>query len=51
MSEKIKTNELVEEIKLALQDTFVAELQSDEEGILLRFLNGQKFRLRVESIS
>ncbi len=46
--EIINVQNLVEEIRLALHDAFVAELTKEENALVLRFLNGQKFRLLVE---
>ncbi len=48
--EKLNAQELLEEIKLALHDTFVAELTNENESLVLRFLSGQKFRLSLEEL-
>ena len=45
---KIEKSELVEQIVSALQDEFVAEITQEEDAIVLRFVSGQKFLLRVE---
>ncbi len=44
----IQKEDLVVEIKAALCDTFVAEIAAEENEIVLRFVNGQKFRLTVK---
>ncbi len=48
MAKKIELKELLEEIEVALSDEFVAEVKREEDGLTLRFVNGQTFRLRVE---
>ncbi len=50
MQEKITKQELLTEMKVALEDEFVASVTEEEDGIALRFLNGQKFRLSVEEV-
>ena len=50
MEEKISKDELLEEVKVALQDEFVAEMKKDAEGLVLRFANGQAFRLTIEEV-
>ena len=46
--EKIKTENLVTEIKAGLSDLFVAEVTENQGEIFLRFENGQKFVLTVK---
>ncbi len=50
MQEKIQVNELVEEMKVALRDEFVAQVTAEGAEITLRFANGQAFRVRVEEV-
>ena len=45
--EKIKTENLVMEIKAAISDLFVAKVTESQSEILLQFENGQKFLLTV----
>lgn len=46
--EKIKTENLVMEIKAAISDLFVAKVTESQSEILLQFENGQKFLLTVK---
>ena len=46
--EKIGLEELLTEITCAIQEYFVVETQADVNTVVLRFVNGQKFRLTVE---
>ncbi len=46
----IEKKDLLEEIKTALCDEFVAEITKEEESLLLRFFGGQTFRLTLEEI-
>ena len=50
MEERERTNakEILEEVALAINDTFIARWERVEGGIIMRMLNGQKFRLNVE---
>ncbi len=50
MQETITKENLLMEIKAALGDTFVAEIKETEGALILRFLNGQSFRLGLEEI-
>ncbi len=50
MTKKIEVQELLEEIKVALTDEFVAEIEQEEGALRLRFLSGQTFRLKVEEV-
>ena len=45
---KIKTENLVMEIKAAISDLFVAKVTESQSEILLQFENGQKFLLTVK---
>ena len=45
---EIQTKNLITEIKVALEDLFVAEINEEEGKILLKFENGQKFALLLE---
>ena len=45
---KIELNELMEQVKVALKDEFVAKIETTENGLTLEFLNGQKFNIRIE---
>ncbi len=45
---EIKKEDLVLEIATALKDVFVAQIESKEEEIVMRFTNGQKFVLSVK---
>lgn len=45
--EKIETLELVEQIKIALKDVFVAKMKKQLDEIHITFLNGQKFVIAV----
>ena len=47
---KIETKELVEQIKVALQEEFVAEVAKEGEDLVLRFVSGQAFRICVEEV-
>jgi len=38
---------LLEELKLAINDYFVAQIQKEEDGISMRFPNGQEFIIHV----
>ena len=46
--EKIKTENLVTEIKAAISDLFVAQVTESQGEILLQFENGQQFVLSVK---
>ena len=45
---KIKLNELMEQVKVALKDEFIAKVEETENGFALEFVNGQKFNIRIE---
>ncbi len=47
---EIKKEELLEEIRIALRDEFVAEITKEEEGLQIRFPEGPTFRLKIEEI-
>lgn len=44
---EIETKELTQQIKLAIQDIFEAQVSVDKQTINLVFNNGQKFSLQV----
>ncbi|MBQ2701484.1 MAG: hypothetical protein IJF64_00695 [Clostridia bacterium] len=48
---KIKTEELIQQIKKLLNEEFVAEIINDEDIILLRFTNGQIFKLTIKEMA
>jgi hypothetical protein len=48
MENKIKREELLEELKIAIEDIFVAGITKTEGQIRLQFLNGQQFLLTIE---
>lgn len=48
--EYIKTEDLLEEVKCALSDCFVAEIAEQENCIILQFENGQKFRVELKEV-
>ena len=45
---KIEKKVLTEQIKIVLQDEFVVEIMEKAEELLLKFLNGQIFRLKIK---
>ena len=44
----INEQELTMEIAVALKELFVAQVESTEKEILMRFVGGQKFVVKVE---
>lgn len=48
---EIEQENLLTEIKEALNDLFVAKINLNEKNIEMEFANGQKFRLRLEEIA
>ncbi len=50
MENKIQQANLLSEIKAALSDTFVAELTQTEEGVTIKFTNGQAFLLQLKEL-
>lgn len=50
MENKIKREELLEELKIAIEDIFVAGITKTEGQIRLQFLNGQQFLLTIEEV-
>ncbi len=50
MEAKIEKEALLEEVKVALQDEFVAEIERMEGALVMRFKNGQTFRLQIEEV-
>ena len=47
---EIKKEELLEEIKILLQDVFVAKIEDVEKGVSIEFLNGQKFSVAIDEM-
>ncbi len=50
MAKKIEVRELLTEMKVALSDEFVAEITEEEGALVLRFVSGQAFRVKVEEV-
>lgn len=46
-TEQIEREEVLAELYLLVKDIFVGKTEKDEEGISVRFLNGQTFRVLV----
>ena len=46
--ELIKAEDLLEEIKIALRDAFVAKFYRQGQELNITFLNGQKFTLTLQ---
>ena len=46
-NEKIKKEFLLQEIRIAIKDIFIAEVHRCKDGINLRFPNGQAFELSL----
>ena len=47
MEEKIEAKDLLQEIKLAVKDLFVAKLHQTGDEVSLTFSNGQRFILTL----
>jgi hypothetical protein len=47
---EIKKEELLAEIKLLLEDVFVAKIKDVEKGLSMEFLNNEKFLLTIEKL-
>lgn len=47
-NERIKKEDLLQEIECALVDCFVAALTREEGSLVMQFENGQKFRLTLQ---
>ena len=50
MQEVMKKEELLEEVKVVLQDEFVAEIKEENGTLVMRFVNGQSFRLTLDEV-
>ncbi len=50
MQQSIQKKDLIEEIRAALADEFVATVTQEETGLVLAFPSGQSFRLSVEEL-
>lgn len=48
---RVETKELFEEIVGGVKDNFVAIYETEQSTLIIRMLNGQKFRLSLEEIS
>lgn len=48
---RVETKELFEEIVGVVKDNFVAIYETEQSTLIIRMLNGQKFRLSLEEIS
>lgn len=48
---RVETKELFEEIVGVVKDNFVAIYETEQSTLIIRMLNGQKFRLSFEEIS
>ena len=46
----ITKKELMEEIGVVLRDEFVADIKAEENGLVLCFIDGQKFRLTIAQL-
>lgn len=46
-TEQIAQSELLMELRLLMKDVFIGEICEEDDGISIRFLNGQKFRVEV----
>ncbi|MCI9561074.1 MAG: hypothetical protein HFK03_01150 [Clostridia bacterium] len=44
----IDEEELTEEVKLILKDYFLGTVLQNDKSLLIKFLNGQKFKLTIE---
>lgn len=44
---KIKTSDILEEVKTAIDELFVGDMVLTDDGILYLPLNGQKFKIQV----
>ncbi len=47
--ERIDGKELLTELRLMMQDTFVGAIEEEQGEIVIRFLNGQKFKVAVRT--
>lgn len=47
MEEKIEAKDLLQEIKLAIKDLFVAKMHQTEDEVSLAFPNGRRFILAL----
>lgn len=48
--ERVTAREVKEELALALRDYFIGQVQINEEGIILSFAGGGKFRITVQEL-
>ena len=45
--ERLTAKEVLEEVKCAINDCFVAQVEQKDDCIAIRFLNGQNFELHI----
>ena len=50
MQNTIEQSELIMEVKTAIEDVFIAKIAEEQNGIVLNFLNGQKYLITVQEI-
>jgi hypothetical protein len=48
--ERVTAREVKEELALALRNYFIGQVQINEEGIILSFAGGGKFRITVQEL-
>lgn len=44
---RVTKEELLQELKVLMEDEFVAEIKEEDEKISLKFLSGQKFYVEI----
>ena len=47
---KITKEELLQEMEVLLEDEFVADIKREQDKIVLKFLDGQSFCVRIEEV-
>lgn len=50
-SSNIELSAILSEIEIILKDELIATFERNDEGFIIAFANGQKFRLRLEEIA
>ena len=50
IEEPIKANDLLPEILPLLEECIISDFELETEGIVMKMLNGQKFKITVEEI-
>ena len=48
--EKTKTEDLFQELTEVITDSFVATYKTEENALIMKISNGQKFRISVEEL-